>query len=84
MAHLAQMSGTARGPFLPLERPQTANVLSQISEYLIFNILTRIEIDQPIFFSWVMLFQIESFRLLDFFQIFILFYSQVLNLAMAD
>ena len=30
MAHLAQMSGSARGTFLPTERPQTANVLSQI------------------------------------------------------
>ena len=33
MAHLAQMTGSARGatPFLPMERPQTAIVLSGIS-----------------------------------------------------
>lgn len=33
MAHLAQMTGTARGAaaFIPMERPQTAIVLSEIS-----------------------------------------------------
>ena len=31
MAHLVQMPGSARGVFVPTERPQTANVLSQIA-----------------------------------------------------
>lgn len=30
MAHLAQMGASMRGAFIPTERPQTANVLSQI------------------------------------------------------
>lgn len=39
MAHLAQMTGTARGAFIPTERPQTANVLSEICKYQLIAIV---------------------------------------------